>query len=44
MYPDGGSKHMFESGNLEGHLYLMRGDVCLQSLSLNHSNLQALRL
>lgn len=44
MYPDGGFKHIFESGNLEGHLYLMCGDVRLQSLSLNHSNLRALRL
>lgn len=44
MYPDGGSEHIFESVNLEGHLYLICGDVRLQSLSLDLSNLRALRL
>lgn len=44
MYPDGGFEHIFESGDLEGQLYLICGDVCLQSLSLDLSNLRALRL
>lgn len=44
MYHDGGSEHFFESGNLEGHLYLICGDERLQILSLDLSNLWALCL